>query len=151
ADTGVSVAGEVKDFPLDKYFKKRDTRRMDLFSLYGVYAALEAVEMAQLDIQKTDLDRFGVSVGSGIGGLPNIEAQVTRMNEKGPQRVSPMFVPMSIVNMVAGNIALRIGAKGICTSTVTACASGNNSIGEAYRNIKQYYHDGMRAGGAELA
>lgn len=149
ADTGVSVAGEVKDFPLDKYFKKRDTRRMDLFSLYGVYAALEAVEMAQLDIQKTDLDRFGVSVGSGIGGLPNIEAQVTRMNEKGPQRVSPMFVPMSIVNMVAGNIALRIGAKGICTSTVTACASGNNSIGEAYRNIKHGYQDVMLAGGAE--
>lgn len=148
-ETGVSVAGEVKDFPLDKYFKKRDTKRMDLFSLYGIYAALDALEMAQLDTEKTDMDRFGISVGSGIGGLPTIEAQVTRMNEKGPQRVSPMFVPMSIVNMVAGNIALRVGAKGICTSTVTACASGNNSIGEAYRNIKHGYQDVMLAGGAE--
>lgn len=148
-DTGVSVAGEVKDFPLEKYFKKKDTKRMDLFSLYGVYAALDALEMAKLDTNETDMDRFGVMVGSGIGGLPTIQDQVTRMNEKGAQRVSPMFVPMSIVNMVAGNIAMRVGAKGICTSTVTACATGNNSIGEAFRNIKHGYQDVMLAGGSE--
>jgi len=148
-DTGVSVAGEVKDFPLEKYFKKKATKRMDLFSLYGVYAALDALEMAELDTEKTDMDRFGVMVGSGIGGLPTIQEQVTRMNEKGAQRVSPMFVPMSIVNMVAGNIAMRVGARGICTSTVTACASGNNSIGEAFRNIKHGYQDVMLAGGSE--
>ncbi|MDN6640171.1 MAG: beta-ketoacyl-ACP synthase II [Tetragenococcus sp.] len=148
-DTGVSVAGEVKDFPLEKYFKKKDTKRMDLFSLYGVYAALDALEMSQLNTEKTDMDRFGVIVGSGIGGLPTIQEQVTRMNQKGADRVSPMFVPMSIVNMVAGNIAMRVGAKGICTSIVTACASGNNSIGEAFRNIKHGYQDVMLAGGSE--
>jgi 3-oxoacyl-[acyl-carrier-protein] synthase II len=149
SETGVSVAGEVKDFPLEKYFVKKDTKRMDAFSLYGIYAALEAMEMANLDTATIDTDRFGVMVGSGIGGLPTIQDQVIRMHEKGPQRVSPMFVPLSIVNMVAGNIALRVGAKGICTTTVTACASGTNSIGEAFRNIKHGYADVMLAGGSE--
>lgn len=147
--TGISVAGEIDDFPLEKYFVKKDAKRMDTFSLYGIYAALEAIEMANLDTEAIDSDRFGVMVGSGIGGLPTIEAQVTRMNEKGAKRVSPMFVPMSIVNMVAGNIALRVGAKGICTTTVTACASGTHSIGEAFRNIKHGYADVMLAGGSE--
>ncbi|HIY58636.1 MAG TPA: beta-ketoacyl-[acyl-carrier-protein] synthase II, partial [Candidatus Tetragenococcus pullicola] len=91
--TGVSVAGEVKDFPLDKYFVKKDTKRMDLFSIYGIHAALDAIEMAKLDTDAIDADRFGVMVGSGIGGLPTIESQVIRMHDKGPQRVSPMFVP----------------------------------------------------------
>ncbi len=149
SDTGISVAGEVKDFPLEKYFKKKDTKRMDMFSIFGIHAALDAMEMAQLEVDKIDADRFGVMVGSGIGGLPTIQDQVTRMNEKGPKRVSPMFVPMSIVNMVAGNIALRVGAKGICTTTVTACASGTHSIGEAFRNIKHGYSDVMIAGGSE--
>lgn len=149
SQTGVTVAGEVKDFPLDKYFVKKDTKRMDLFSIYGIHAALDAIEMAQLDTEKTDMDRFGVMVGSGIGGLPTIEAQVIRMHDKGPQRVSPMFVPLSITNMVAGNIAMRVGAKGICTTTVTACASGTNSIGEAFRQIKHGYADVMLGGGSE--
>lgn len=149
SNTGISVAGEVKDFPLEKYFKKKDTKRMDMFSIFGIHAALDAMEMAQLEVDKLDADRFGVMVGSGIGGLPTIQEQVTRMNEKGAQRVSPMFVPMSIVNMVAGNIALRVGAKGICTTTVTACASGTHSIGEAFRNIKHGYSDVMIAGGSE--
>lgn len=149
SNTGISVAGEVKEFPLEKYFKKKDTKRMDMFSIFGIHAALDAMEMAQLEVEKIDADRFGVMVGSGIGGLPTIQDQVTRMNEKGPQRVSPMFVPMSIVNMVAGNIALRVGAKGICTTTVTACASGTHSIGEAFRNIKHGYSDVMIAGGSE--
>ncbi len=87
--------------------------------------------MAKLDTETIDVDRFGVMVGSGIGGLPTIQDQVIRMHDKGANRVSPMFVPMSIVNMVAGNIALRVGAKGICTTTVSACASGTHSIGEA--------------------
>ena len=122
---------------------------MDLFSIYGIHAALDAMEMAKLDVTNIDQDRFGVMVGSGIGGLPTIQEQVTRMNEKGPKRVSPLFVPMSITNMVAGNIALRVGAKGICTTTVTACASGTHSIGEAFRNIKHGYADVMLAGGSE--
>nr|MBP7953446.1 beta-ketoacyl-[acyl-carrier-protein] synthase II [Enterococcus sp.] len=145
--TGISVAGEVKDFPLEKYFKKKDTKRMDMFSIFGIYAALEALEMANLTADQMDADRLGVMVGSGIGGLPTIQDQVTRMNDRGAARVSPMFVPMSIVNMVAGNIALRVGAKGICTTTVTACASGTHSIGEAFRNIKHGYSDVILAGG----
>ena len=152
SETGIGVAGEITDFPLEKYFIKKDTKRMDLFSLYGIYAALEAMEMAGLTKETVDdPDRFGVMVSSGIGGLPTIQDQVTKMNAKGPKRVSPMFVPMSIVNMVAGNIALRVGAKGICTSTVTACASGTHSIGEAFRNIKHGYADMMLAGGAEAS
>lgn len=152
SETGIGVAGEIIDFPLEKYFIKKDTKRMDLFSLYGIYAALEAMEMAGLTKETVDdPDRFGVMVSSGIGGLPTIQDQVTKMNAKGPKRVSPMFVPMSIVNMVAGNIALRVGAKGICTSTVTACASGTHSIGEAFRNIKHGYADMMLAGGAEAS
>ena len=147
--TGISVAGEVKDFPLEKYFKKKDTKRMDMFSIFGIYAALEALEMANLTADQMDADRLGVMVGSGIGGLPTIQDQVTRMNDRGAARVSPMFVPMSIVNMVAGNIALRVGAKGICTTTVTACASGTHSIGEAFRNIKHGYSDVILAGGSE--
>ena len=118
SETGVTLAAEVKDFPMEKYFVKKDGKRMDKFSLFGIYAALEAMAMSGLDTSQLDVDRFGVMVGSGIGGL-------------------------------AGNIALRVGAKGICTSTVTACASATHSIGEAFRNIKHGYSDVIIAGGAE--
>ncbi|MDA9472412.1 beta-ketoacyl-ACP synthase II [Enterococcus sp. 5H] len=148
-ETGITVAAEVKDFPFDKYFVKKDAKRMDLFSLFGIYAALEAMEMSGLDTEQIDVDRFGVMVGSGIGGLQTIEDQVIRMHDKGPQRVAPLFIPMAIGNMAAGNIALRVGAKGICTATVTACASATHSIGEAFRNIKHGYSDVIIAGGAE--
>lgn len=150
-ETGVALAAEVKEFPFDKYFVKKDGKRMDLFSLYGIYAALEAVEMSGIDKEQIDVDRFGVMVGSGIGGLQTIQDQVIRMHDKGPQRVSPLFIPMAIANMAAGNIALRIGAKGICTSIVTACASATNSIGEAFRNIKHGYSDVIVAGGTEAS
>ncbi|MGX7328187.1 beta-ketoacyl-ACP synthase II [Enterococcus bulliens] len=148
-DTGVHVAGEVKDFPLEKYFTKKDTKRMEMFSIYGIHASLDAMEMAALKAENINADRFGIIVGSGIGGLPTIQDQVTRMNDKGPQRVSPMFVPLSIVNMVSGNISMRVGAKGISYSPVTACATGTNAIGEAYRNIKHGYSDVILAGGSE--
>ena len=151
SETGISLAAEVKDFPFDKYFVKKDAKRMDLFSIYGIYAALEALEMSGLDIDSTDTDRFGVMVGSGIGGLQTIQDQVIRMHDKGPQRVGPLFIPMAIANMAAGNIALRIGAKGICTSVVTACASATHSIGEAFRNIKHGYSDVILAGGTEAS
>jgi 3-oxoacyl-[acyl-carrier-protein] synthase II len=151
SETGITLAAEVKDFPFDKYFVKKDAKRMDLFSLYGIYAALEAVAMSGMNLEEENMDRFGVIVGSGIGGLPVIQEQVTKLNERGPKRVAPLFVPMSIVNMVAGNIALRLGAKGICTSVVTACASATNSIGEAFRNIKHGYSDVIVAGGSEAS
>ncbi|BAK21041.1 3-oxoacyl-[acyl-carrier-protein] synthase, KASII [Melissococcus plutonius ATCC 35311] len=150
-DTGITLAGEIKDFPYDKYFVKKDLKRMDMFSLYGVHAALEALEMSQLDTNEIDKDRFGVIVGSGIGGLETLQNQVIRMHDKGPQRVAPLFVPISIINMAAGNIALRVGAQGVCTSIVTACATANNSIGEAFRNIKHGYSDIILAGGSEAS
>jgi 3-oxoacyl-[acyl-carrier-protein] synthase II len=151
SETGITLAAEVKDFPFDKYFVKKDAKRMDLFSLFGIYAALEAMEMSQLNTEEIDADRFGVIVGSGIGGLQTIQDQVLRMKEKGPKRVAPLFIPMAIGNMAAGNIALRVGARGICTATVTACATANNSIGEAFRNIKHGYSDVILAGGAEAS
>jgi 3-oxoacyl-[acyl-carrier-protein] synthase II len=150
-ETGITIAGEIKGFPFDKYFQKKDAKRMDLFSLYGIYAALEAFVMAYLEKDSLDLQRFGVIVGSGIGGLKTIQEQVIRMHDKGMNRVSPLFVPMSISNMAAGNIALRLGAKGICTSITTACASATNAIGEAFRNIKFGYSDVIIAGGAEAS
>ncbi|EOH87743.1 beta-ketoacyl-ACP synthase II [Enterococcus pallens] len=149
SETGITMAAEVKDFPLEKYFVKKDTKRMERYSLYAIYAALEALEMSGINTEEEDMERVGVMIGSGIGGLGTIQDQVLRMDAKGPGRVSPMFVPLAIVNMAAGNVALRIGAKGICTSTVTACASGTHSIGEAFRNIKHGYSDVMIAGGAE--
>ena len=149
SETGVTLAAEVKDFPMEKYFVKKDGKRMDKFSLFGIYAALEAMAMSGLDTSQLDVDRFGVMVGSGIGGLETIQNQVIRMHDKGPERVAPLFIPMAIGNMVAGNIALRVGANGICTSTVTACASATHSIGEAFRNIKHGYSDVIIAGGAE--
>ncbi|MDR1521421.1 MAG: beta-ketoacyl-ACP synthase II [Streptococcaceae bacterium] len=148
-ETGISIAGEIKDFPFDKYFQKKDGKRMDLFSLYGIYATLEAVEMAHLKKETLDVQRFGVIVGSGIGGLKTIQEQVIRMHDKGMNRVVPLFIPMAISNMAAGNIALRLGAKGICTSITTACASATNAIGEAFRNIKFGYSDVIIAGGVE--
>ncbi|MEI5993315.1 beta-ketoacyl-ACP synthase II [Candidatus Enterococcus mansonii] len=150
-ETGIALAAEVKDFPFDKYFVKKDGKRMDLFSLFGIYAALEAMEMSRLNVEEIDADRFGVMVGSGIGGLQTIQDQVIRMHDKGPQRVAPLFIPMAIGNMAAGNIALRVGARGICSATVTACATANNSIGEAFRNIKHGYSDVLLAGGTEAS
>ncbi|MDR0690647.1 MAG: beta-ketoacyl-ACP synthase II [Streptococcaceae bacterium] len=150
-ETGITIAGEIKEFPFDKYFQKKDAKRMDLFSLYGIYAALEAFAMARLERDSLDAQRFGVIVGSGIGGLKTIQEQVIRMHDKGMNRVSPLFVPMSISNMAAGSIALRLGAKGICSSITTACASATNAIGEAFRNIKFGYSDVIIAGGAEAS
>lgn len=150
-ETGVTLAAEIKEFPFDKYFIKKDGKRMDMFSLYGIYAAMEAMDMSGIDTEQIDVDRFGVMVGSGIGGLQTIQDQVIRMHDKGPQRVGPLFIPMAIANMAAGNIALRIGAKGICTSIVTACASATNSIGEAFRSIKHGYSDIIVAGGTEAS
>ena len=148
-ETGITVAGELKDFDATNYMQRKISKRMDEFSRYGVAAAVQAVEESGIDREKTDMNRFGVIVGSGIGGLNAMQEQIIKMNTKGPQRVAPFFVPMAIGNMAAGNISIAIGTKGINTSIVTACASGNNSIGEAYHNIKHGYSDVILAGGAE--
>ncbi|WP_225744168.1 beta-ketoacyl-ACP synthase II [Marinilactibacillus sp. Marseille-P9653] len=147
----VHVAGEVKDFKAKDRMDGKLAKRMDVFSQYGVVAALEAMEDSKLDVDSIDVSRLGVMVGSGIGGLNAMQNQIIKMHEKGLDRVAPFFVPMAIGNMVAGNISIATGAKGPNLSIVTACASGNNSIGEAFRNIKHGYADYMLAGGAEAS
>lgn len=149
SETGITVAAEVKDFDPTLYMEKKATKRMDLFSVYGVAAAVQAMTDSQLEVDKIDAHRFGVIVSSGIGGMNTIQDQVIKMHDKGPKRVAPFFVPMSIGNMAAGNISMKVGAKGISTSIVTACASGTNAIGEAFRSIKHGYSDVILAGGAE--
>ncbi|WP_423214357.1 beta-ketoacyl-ACP synthase II [Streptococcus equinus] len=145
----VHNAGEIHDFPFDKYFVRKDKNRMDQYSLYAIYATLEALENAKLDMDTVNRDRTGVIVSSGIGGLQEMQEQIIRMHEKGIKRIQPMFIPKALSNMAAGNIALRIGARGVCKSITTACASSNDAIGEAFREIKFGYHDVILAGGAE--
>lgn len=142
-------AGEIQDFPFDKYFVRKDKNRMDMYSLYAIYATLEALENAGLDMETVDRDRVGVIVSSGIGGLQEMQEQIIRMHEKGIKRIQPMFIPKALSNMGAGNIALRIGANGVCKSITTACASANDAIGEAFREIKFGFQDVVLAGGSE--
>ncbi|MDO4903022.1 MAG: beta-ketoacyl-ACP synthase II [Limosilactobacillus sp.] len=149
--TGITVAGEVDDFDPTAVVGKKAARRMDLYSQYAVQTAIEAIEMAGINEENTKPEDLGVIYGSGIGGLTTIEEQIIKMHDKGPKRVSPMFVPMAIANMAAGNIALRVNAQNICTSIVTACATGTNSIGEAYRQIKEGRAKAMIAGGSEAS
>lgn len=148
--TGISVAAEVKDFPFDKYFQKKDARRMDTFSLYAVYAALDAMAMSGITEENTDYDRLGCIMASGIGGLEQSQKNSQALL-KGPRKVTPLYVPLAIANMATGNVALRTGARGVSRAEVTACAAGANSIGSAFREIKHGYADAMIAGGAEAA
>lgn len=143
------VAAEVKDFNAKDYMDKKDARRMDRFSQFSIAATKEAIENAEIDLDKINRERIGVIVGSGIGGLGIIESEAQKLQNKGPNRLSPMFIPMAITNMAAGNIAIQFGLKGICSNVVTACASGTNSIGDAFRVIQQGTADVIIAGGAE--
>lgn len=148
-ETGVTVAGEVKNFDPAARVGKRESRKMDLFSQYAVHATGEALENAGLADGVDNPDRFGVIMGNGIGGLTTIEEQVIKMHDKGPQRVSPMFVPNAIPNMVSGNVSMRYGAKGINYTLSTACASATNAIGEAFWCIQSGKYDVMVTGGSE--
>ncbi|APS41462.1 3-oxoacyl-(acyl-carrier-protein) synthase, KASII [Weissella jogaejeotgali] len=150
-ETGVTVAGEVKDFDPSARVGKRESRKMDLFSQYAVHAAGEALEQADLADGVDNPDRFGVIMGTGIGGLTTIEQQVIKMHDKGPKRVSPMFVPNAIPNMVSGNVSMRYGAKGINYTVSTACASATNAIGEAFWRIQSGKMDVMITGGSEAS
>lgn len=149
SETGISVAGEIDDYDKNEYIGKREARRLDLYSQYALQVASEAMEMAGINEENTPAEDLGVIFGSGIGGLTTIEEQVIRMHDKGPRRVSPLFIPMAIANMAAGNISIRFNAKNISTSIVTACASANNSIGEAYRRIQMGDAQVMITGGSE--
>lgn len=150
-DYVVKNAAEIKGFPFDKYFVKKDTNRFDPYSLYAIYAAKEALANANLDTEQIDRDRFGVILSTGIGGIKEIEEQVNRLTEKGPKRVRPMTLPKALPNMAAGNIAMEVGANGVCKCVITACASSNDALGEAFREIKFGFQDVMLAGGSEAS
>lgn len=151
SDYQVKNAAQIDDFPFDKYFIRKDLNRFDMYSLYALYASLEAVENAKLDLDSLDPDRFGVIVATGIGGIKEIEDQVIRLHEKGPRRLKPMTLPKALPNMAAGNVAMRLKAQGICKSINTACASSNDAIGDAFHTIKFGLQDIMVVGGAEAA
>jgi len=148
-DFKVKLAAEVKNFDPNSYMDRKEAKRMDVFSQYAVAAATEAVEDSKLDLETIDKNRFGVVVGSGIGGIGTIEKEQTKFLDKGPNKVYPLFIPMIISNMAAGNVAIKFQARGICTTVVTACATGTNAIGEAYRMIQYGTADVMIAGGTE--
>ncbi|WP_297521272.1 beta-ketoacyl-ACP synthase II [uncultured Clostridium sp.] len=150
-DFNVDIAGMVKDFNADEYIGKKEAKRMDRFTHLAIKAGDEALEDSKLDIKTLNANRVGVIIGSGIGGNATIEEQVTNLITKGPRRVSPFYIPSSIINSVAGMLSMRYGAKGIAASVVTACASGSSAIGDAYRQIKHGYMDVMIAGGTEAA
>src|SRR5699024_9528849 len=129
----------VKGYNPEEYFERKEAKRLDKFSQYAIIAAREAWKDSELDKEKENMERVGVIVGSGIGGIETIETENQKCVEKGPDRVSPMYIPMVILNMATGNVAIDIGAKGESISMVTACASGTHCIGESYRMIKHGY------------
>lgn len=150
-DFKVKLAAEVKGYNAEEHFDKRSAKRMDLFSQYAIVAAREAWKDSELNKDTEDMERIGVIVGTGIGGLETMEKEISSLVQKGPDRVSPMFIPMTIGNMASGNIAIDLGIKGESISMVTACASGTHCVGESFRMIKHGYQDVVLAGGTEAA
>ena len=150
-DLDVKIAGEVKDFEYADYMDKKEGKRMDRVTHFAVAAAKLAVEDAKLDLEKINQVRAGVCVGSGIGGIETFVEQTTKYVEKGPSKISPFFIPMEIPNMPAGQISIALGFKGPNTAIVTACATGTNCIGDAFRTIQYGDADIMIAGGTEAA
>lgn len=150
-DRKVTLAGEVKNYVPEEFLDKREARKMDRYVQFAMAAANEAMKDAGLDMEKEDTSRCGCIVSSGIGGLGTIEAEDKKGMEKGYDRVSPHFIPMVISNMAAGNIAIAYGFHGMCTCPVTACASGTNAIGDAFRQIRDGYADVMICGGSEAS
>ncbi|HNK13165.1 MAG: beta-ketoacyl-ACP synthase II [Nitrospira sp.] len=145
------IAGEVKDFDPAQFIEKKEIKKMDTFIHYAVGASQLAVDDANLKVAPEEATRVGVYIGSGIGGLGSIEHYHDVLKEKGPGRVSPFFIPMTIINLASGQVAIRVGAKGPNSCAVTACATGNHCIGDAYRLIQRNDADVMIAGGAEAA
>ena len=143
------LAAEVKNFDPAVRVDKREARKMARFTQFAVAAADEAMQDAGLDLEATDTTRFATIISSGIGGLPIMEEEHAKGEQKGFDRVSPFFVPMTIANMAAGQVAIRFGLKGMCTAPVTACAGGSNAIGDAFHRIRDGYEDLAVCGGAE--
>ena len=151
SDFKTSLAAEVKDFDASNYFEVKQARRLDRSSQFAIIAAREAFKDSQITEENTNLENVGIFVSSGIGGLKTIQEQCETNCLKSHSRVSPMFIPMAIVNMPAGNVSIDLGLKGESTSIVTACASSTQAIGEAYRTIKHGYEDCILAGGTEAS
>lgn len=143
------VAAEVKDFDIEQFIDRKDARRMDRFTHYALAASIMAVKDANLDINEDNANRVGVWIGSGIGGMETYENQFETFKERGARRVSPFFVPMMIPDMASGQVSIHLGAKGINSCSVTACASGTNSIGDAFKVIQRGDADAMITGGSE--
>lgn len=144
-----SLAAEVKGFEGKNYMDAKAARRMELFSQYAVAAAKEAIQESGLILSEEDSYRIGTSIGSGTGSLQALEREHSKLLEKGPNRINPLFVPLMITNMAAGNVSIQFGLKGKSINVVTACSTGTNSIGEAYRSIQCGEVDVMVAGGTE--
>jgi 3-oxoacyl-[acyl-carrier-protein] synthase II len=147
----VKLAAEVKDFDPTMYMDKKESKRQDRYSQFALAAADIAVKNSGLDIEKVDSDRFGVIVGSAVGGIHTIEAEHAKLLEKGPGKVSTFFIPMMLSNIASGLVAIKYQAKSVNFSTVTACATGANAIGESYKRIQDGICDVMIAGGSEAA
>ncbi|GAA5086728.1 MULTISPECIES: beta-ketoacyl-ACP synthase II [Paenalcaligenes] len=143
------IAGEVKDFDVTQYISAKEAKQMDTFIHYGIAAGVQAWRDAGLEVTEDNADRIGVIVGSGIGGLPRIEATQSDYLERGPRRISPFFVPGSLVNLVSGQLSILLGLKGPSYAVVSACTTGLHSIGDAARLIEYGDADVMVAGGAE--
>ena len=142
-------AGLVPDFAMDEYLSGKEARKMDVFVQYGMVAAIQALRDAGLEMDKENGERIGVAIGSGIGGLTNIEENHQKLMDSGPRKLSPFFVPSTIINMIAGNLAIMYGFKGPNFATVTACTTGTHNIGFAAQQIQLGTADVMVAGGAE--
>jgi 3-oxoacyl-[acyl-carrier-protein] synthase II len=147
----VRFSGSVKNFDVEQYMSKKDARKMDTFIHYGMAASIQAIEDSGLEVTEENAPRIGVAVGSGIGGLPYIEQQHTAYIAKGPRRISPFFVPASIINMISGHVSIKYGFKGPNYAIVTACTTATHNIGDAARMIEHGDADVMIAGGAEKA
>jgi 3-oxoacyl-[acyl-carrier-protein] synthase II len=148
-DIPCQIAAEVPDFDLDRFIPLKEQKKMDRFIHLGLAAASLAMEDSALEVTESNADRIGVVVGAGVGGLPAIERYKTSMLEKGYKRVSPFFIPMTLINLTAGQISIRFGMTGPNSAVATACASGTHSIGDAFKLIQHGTADAMLAGGAE--
>lgn len=147
----VQLAAEVRGLDVTAHIPKGEARKMARFTQLGLIAATEAFRQSGITPENTNLNRCGVMVSSGIGGLPVIEEEHGKGLQKGWDRISPHFIPMSITNMAAGTIAIRLGLRGMCSSVVSACASGSNAVGDAFRQIRDGYADAVVCGGTEAA
>lgn len=151
SDSPVRFGGWIENFNASEYMNPKDARRMDVFIQYGVAASKQAIEDAHLDLNTENLDRIGVAIGSGIGGLPIIQKNSVILEEQGPRKISPFFIPGSIINMVAGYVSIAYNLKGPNISIVSACTTGTHNIGHAVRMISYGDADVMVTGGAEMA